>query len=85
VEGAEITAEWRKEAAALMENAIAEGSISQESSGRVVMTIAVLAAASLIAAAVAWLIGSAVQRQVRGQPMQHREIPRVPQHLESGE
>jgi hypothetical protein len=25
VEGAEITAEWRKEAAALMENAIAEG------------------------------------------------------------
>jgi len=48
------------------------------------MTIAVLAAVALIAVAVTWLIGSAVQRQFRGKPIQHRAARHAaPQHSES--
>jgi hypothetical protein len=46
---------------------------SESKIGRAVMTIALVAATALLALAIAWLIGSAVQRHLKGEPIQHRE------------
>jgi hypothetical protein len=48
--------------------------------GRAVMTIALVAATALLVLAMAWLVGSAVQRHLKGEPIQHREAPHAPLH-----
>jgi hypothetical protein len=51
--------------------------------GHAVMTIAVLTAAALIILAVAFLIGTVVQRRLSSQPTEHHEAPyAVPRHSE---
>jgi hypothetical protein len=48
--------------------------------GRAVLTMALVMATALLALAMAWLVGSAVRRHLKGEPIQHPEAPHAPLH-----
>jgi hypothetical protein len=79
MEGDEIgAAAWKKGTATDELRRIPLREPSEGKIGRAVLTIALVVATALLAATIVALIGFAVQRQLRGKPIQHREAPHPP-------